>query len=146
MINFDNIFVDLPEYSYFKELSSPEKIEYLIEIYDLEIRKQDSDQNLTDGLNEFFKEISPIDTENLEFTSFDIQGSRERVDVMIDQENVLVESNSLKAVRYIIRKCIDSGYILKRDKEIEKIFRKNKISRYLRIYNIIGTENHLCYS
>jgi hypothetical protein len=65
---------------------------------------------------------------------------------MIDQENVLVESNSLKAVRYIIRKCIDSGYILKRDKEIEKIFRKNKISRYLRIYNIIGTENHLCYS
>ena len=46
----------------------------------------------------------------------------------------------------MIKKCMESGYLLKRDKETEKIFKKNKVARYLRIYNIIGTENHLCYS
>ena len=50
MINFNDIYVDFPEYSYFKELSGSDKIEYLIEIYDLELRKQNLDQNLAEGL------------------------------------------------------------------------------------------------
>ena len=57
MINFNDIYVDFPEYSYFKELSGSDKIEYLIEIYDLELRKQNLDQNLAEGLNDFFNEI-----------------------------------------------------------------------------------------
>jgi hypothetical protein len=144
MLNFDDIFVGFPEYSYFKDLSGIEKIEYLIEIYGIEIAKKDSKQNLSDGLNEFFNDIS-IPEEEIELTSY-INGTDDRVDIMIDQENVLVESDSLKAVRHIIKKCMESGYLLKRDQETEKMFKKNKISRYLRIYNIIGTENHLCYS
>tara|TARA_R110002072_G_scaffold97666_1_gene214781 strand:+ start:871 stop:1308 length:438 start_codon:yes stop_codon:yes gene_type:complete len=145
MINYSDIHVDLHEYSYFKELSGVDKIQYLIEIYDLEIKKQNIDPiQLANGLNEFFDHIDEPE-EELEFDSYHLQG-KERVDVMIDTDNILIESNSLKAVRHIKYKCIDSGYILKRDKETEKIFKKNKVGRYLRIYNIIGTENHLCYS
>ena len=99
---------------------------------------------LANGLSEFFNELDETD-DDLEFDSYDLQG-KDRVDVMIDTENILIESNSLKAVRHIKYKCIDSGYILKRDKEIEKVFKKNKVGRYLRVYSIIGTENHLCYS
>ena len=146
MINFNDIYVDFPEYSYFKELSGSDKIEYLIEIYDLELRKQNLDQNLADGLNDFFNEIPNEEEQEFEFAAYDMHGSEDRVDIMIDRENVLVESNSLKSVRYMIKKCMESGYLLKRDKETEKIFKKNKVARYLRIYNIIGTENHLCYS
>ena len=35
MIDYSNIFVDFPEYSYFKDLAGHEKIQYLIEIYDI---------------------------------------------------------------------------------------------------------------
>ena len=145
MINYSDIYVDLHEYSYFKELSGIQKIEYLIEIYDLETKKQDIDPTrLANGLSEFFNELDETN-DDVEFDSYDLQG-KDRVDVMIDTENILIESNSLKAVRHIKYKCIDSGYILKRDKEIEKVFKKNKVGRYLRVYSIIGTENHLCYS
>ena len=83
--------------------------------------------------------------QEFEFDSYHLDG-QDRVDIMIDTDNVLIESNSLKAVRHIRNKCIDSGYLLKRDIESEKIFKKNKIARYLRVYNIIGTMDPLCYS
>ena len=145
MIDPSNIFVDFPEYSYFKELAGYEKIQYLIEIYDMETKKQDIDPiQLASGLNEFFSDLDAQDQE-FEFDSYHLDG-QDRVDIMIDVDNVLIESNSLKAVRHIRNKCIDSGYLLKRDIESEKIFKKNKIARYLRVYNIIGTMDPLCYS
>ena len=146
MINFDNIFVGSPEYSYFNDLSGSEKIEYLIEIYDLEVRKENNDVNLESGLSEFFDDISKEDIEEFELTSHYIDPPFQRVDVLIDPDHVLIESDSLKAVRHIIRKIIGNGYVLIRDKESEKDFKKNKVGRYLRVYSIIGTENHICYS
>ena len=41
---------------------------------------------------------------------------------------------------------IDDGYILIREQSIEKIFKKNKVTRYLRVYKIIGRVFHLCYN
>tara|TARA_Y100001972_G_scaffold36382_1_gene44941 strand:- start:208 stop:654 length:447 start_codon:yes stop_codon:yes gene_type:complete len=148
MIDFDQIFVAYPEYNYFNDLSGTDKISYLIELYDLENRKTDFDPNerLADGLKQFFEDMAPEEYEELEFTSYDINETNERVDIMIDHENILIESNSLKAVRHILKKCVESGYLIKRDVETEKVFKKNKVGRYLRIYNIIGTENHICYS
>ena len=144
MINFDNIFIGSPEYSYFNDLSGSEKIEYLIEIYDLEVRKDSIDQGLESGLQDFFKEISDEEIEEIELSSHHMEGSFERVDVLIDPDHILIESDSLKAVRHITRKIIGNGYILIRDKETEKDFKKSKVGRYLRIYSIIGNENHLC--
>ena len=65
---------------------------------------------------------------------------------MIDNENIIVESNSLKAVKYMAHKFMDEGYILSRDNESEKIFKKNKVTRYLRVYRIIGQNEGLCYN
>ena len=111
----------------------------------METKKQDIDPiQLASGLNEFFNDLDAQDQE-FEFDSYHLDG-QDRVDILIDVDNVLIESNSLKAVRHIRNKCIDSGYLLKRDIESEKIFKKNKIARYLRVYNIIGTMDPLCYS
>tara|TARA_Y100001972_G_C7438502_1_gene225215 strand:+ start:33 stop:473 length:441 start_codon:yes stop_codon:yes gene_type:complete len=146
MINFDNIFVGSPEYSYFNDLSGSEKIEYLIEIYDLECRKESSNNGLELGLEEFFHEITKEEIQEFELTSHNVDDIFEHVDVLIDPDHILIESDSLKAVRHITRKIIGNGYILIRDKETEKEFKKSKVGRYLRIYSIIGNENHLCLS
>ena len=146
MINFDNIHIGSPEYSFFSDLDGIEKLEYLIEIYDLETRKENVEIGLESGLNDFFDDISKDDIEEFEFSTHNIDASFERVDVLIDPDHILIESDSLKAVRHITRKIIGNGYILLRDKETEKDFKKSKVGRYLRIYSIIGNENHLCYS
>jgi hypothetical protein len=41
---------------------------------------------------------------------------------------------------------MDSGYVLSRDKNVEKMFKLDKITRYLRVYRIIGQTFHLCYN
>ena len=126
MIDYSNIFVDFPEYSYFKDLAGHEKIQYLIEIYDMETKKQDIDPiQLSNGLNEFFNDLDAQDQE-FEFDSYHLDG-QDRVDIMIDTDNVLIESNSLKAVRHIRNKCIDSGYLLKRDINLKKYLKKIRL-------------------
>jgi len=57
---------------------------------------------------------------------------------MIDEENILIESNSLKTIRIVIRNFFELGYILRRDPVVEKMFKENKTTRYLRVYTIIN--------
>tara|TARA_B100000963_G_C22403055_1_gene569758 strand:+ start:162 stop:602 length:441 start_codon:yes stop_codon:yes gene_type:complete len=146
MIDFDNIYVGSPEYSYFSDLNGYEKIDYLVELYDLECRKENANNGLEDGLSEFFHEITQQEIQEFELRSHNFDNSFDHVDVLIDPDHILIESNSLKAVRHITKKIIGNGYILIRDKETEKSFKKSKVGRYLRIYSIIGNENHLCLS
>ena len=61
-------------------------------------------------------------------------------------ENLVIESNSLKAVRSIKDKFLDCGYLLARDLEIEDMLKPDKITRFLRVYKIIGRTYHLCYN
>ena len=68
----------------------------------------------------------------------------EFVDVMIDDRNIMIESNSLRAVRHVTYKFVESGYILQRDLATEKIFRKDKTTRYIRIFRIISYVNSMC--
>ena len=142
---FDKLFVGYPEYNFFNTLPGIEKVHYLFEIFDIEVKRNGKD-TLINGLNDFFHDISEEADQWIEFDSYDFGDDKTRVDVMIDSENIVVESNSLKAVRYIAHKFMDNGYLLKRNSESEKIFRKNKVTRYLRVYKIIGQFDGLCYN
>ncbi len=141
---FNKIEVLNPEYSFFRELNNLDKIHYLLEIYDIESKRN---SNIVEGLSNFFNDLEQNQEEEVEFESLQFGDDfNERVDVMIDSENIVIESNSLKAVRLIKYKFVDSGYLLERDKNIEKIFRKDKVTRYLRVFKIIGQSNCLCYN
>ena len=140
--HLDAIEVQLPEFNFFQQLTSNEKFLYLTEIYDLETRKN-SDIEITENLQTFFDDITELqqyDVLNTGGEEFD------KVDVLVDNENLVLESNSLSAVRQIKNRFMDEGYVLARDSEIEKMFKKNKITRYLRVYKIIGRVFHLCYN
>jgi len=138
----DTIVIRYPEYNFFRSLPNHEKIQYLFEIYDIEQKKISN--NITNGLNNFFDELD-IPIPGVEFDSIDF-GDGKRVDIMIDNENIVIESNSLSAVREIAYKFVETGYIVRRDSGIEKMFRKDKITRYLRVFKIIGQSHCLCYS
>ena len=121
------------------------KFNIFFEVFNIEIKRNGQD-TLINGLTDFFNDISEDADHGIEFDSYDVGNDRSRVDVMIDSENIVVESNSLKAVRYIIHKFMDNGYLISRDIDAEKIFRKSKVTRYLRVYKIIGQYDGLCYN
>ena len=143
MSNYLNdITVLLPEFNFFQQLSSSEKFLYLTEIYELETKKN-SDNNIAENLQTFFDDI----TELQQYDVFNTGGEEfDKVDVLVDNENLVLESNSLSAVRQIKNRFMDEGYVITRDTEIEKMFKKNKLTRYLRVYKIIGRVFHLCYN
>jgi hypothetical protein len=137
-----DIEVQLPEFNFFQQLSSSEKFLYLTEIYELETKKN-SDTNIVENLQTFFDDM----TELQQYDVFNTGGKEfDKVDVLVDNENLVLESNSLSAVRQIKNRFIDEGYVITRDSEIEKMFKKNKLTRYLRVYKIIGRVFHLCYN
>ena len=138
----NNIQVLLPEFNFFQQLSSSEKFLYLTEIYELETRKA-SENDIAENLQTFFEDVTKLE----QYDVFNTGGvDFEKVDVLVDNENLVLESNSLSAVRQIKNRFIDEGYILTRDSEIEKMFKKNKLTRYLRVYKIIGRVFYLCYN
>jgi hypothetical protein len=56
----------------------------------------------------------------------------------------MIETNSLKALRYTIYKFFEIGYILNRDEETEKMFRTSKNTKYIRIFKIIDQGPSIC--
>ena len=145
---FDNITVRLPELHYFQQLLRKEKIYYFLELYETSTNSQElQTSGLKEGLQQFFDDLEFESTNELPYyESYDI-GSDDhynRVDILVDNENLVIESNSLKAVRSIKDKFLDCGYLLVRDMDVEKVFRVDKITKYVRVYKIIGRTYHLC--
>ena len=131
-------------YEYWKSLDKSEQLNYLFDQYEAGMYAQDT---LNLDLSQYFKDIA-ADLEQAESETqayeFEDDADADRVDVMIDDTNILIESNSLKAVRFVTYKFIESGYILQRDKPVEKMFRKDKVTKYLRVFKIINQANDIC--
>ena len=130
-----NLHVNYSEYCYFKYLSTSEAIEYFFQLVDGQYTKENLD------LNGFFTQINEeynIQQEPLVQLKKDIPDNYKRVDIMIDDEYLMVESNSLKSVKLVISKFMESGYVMSRDPKSEKMFKQDKTYRYLRVFNIIG--------
>jgi len=139
---FSYIRVNYSEYQYYLTLSESEQLAYLFDIYAAEQNKQSGLD-----LSTFFDSVKQyiIEEESHPIISYDdSMQDVDRVDIMIDDENIMIESNSLKAMRHVIYKFVESGYILRRDIMMEKSFRKDKITRYLRIFRIIDFYVGIC--
>lgn len=137
---FDLITLNYAEYSYFQSCNTADQVKYLFEIYDGATQR-----TAPLDLSRFFQSIhDELTEEDVEITVSGDVNDPNRVDVLIDDENILIESNSLRAIRHIANKFMESGYLLTRDKEMEKTFRKDKITRYMRIYRIINQVSTIC--
>ena len=139
---FDKIYVSSSEYSYIMDIKPAEKLKYLFELFEIEMKKQSGFV-----LADFFKAMQEynkqLEEQNAGPRQFD-PSDKERIDVLIDDEHILIESNSLSAVRHIVYKFFEGGYILMRNRDTEKMFKADKTTRYLRVYDIVGEHNTLC--
>ena len=129
-----NIHVNYSEYCYFDYLSDSEAVDYFFQLFEGQSAKSKLD------LGGFFTQINEeyINEEPLVQLKNDIPDHSNRVDIMIDDEYLLIESNSLKAVRIVMTKFMESGYVMSRDKKSETMFKPDKTTRYLRVYTIVG--------
>lgn len=138
---FDHILVSKFEYNYFAQLDSTDQLKYFFDMYEVAITPKN---NL--DLSEFFGSIKDAIEDNsiLNDREDDINRDADRVDVMIDDQNILIESNSLRAVRHISLQFFEAGYLLSRDRDMEKAFKKDKVTRYIRVFKIINQVSTLC--
>ena len=142
---FENIIVLNAELEYVIGLPLSDRVQYLFELYDLErARKANPNLNLKDFFNELEDgEFIPENFPNIE--EFNV-GNDHQVDVMIDDQNILIVSISLKALRIIRNRFIENGFILLRDEDTEKMFKKDKFTKYLRVFKIINQTDPICYN
>lgn len=142
---FDNIHVGYPEFEYFNQLPKQDQIQYFFDVYEAQMSIQ-NDSSLVPNLKSFFESVhsslneDTVKTEKSEIDSDKIQ----RVDVTIDDENIMIESNSLRALRHVTNKFMESGYIIQRDTATEKMFKKDKVTRYIRVFRIIDFITGIC--
>ena len=150
---FSNVHIGYSEYEYWRSLGDTEKLQYLFELHHMESFRNDYNANI--NLNKFFETLNDElqsdnfgtekepDEVNFEAYEFDLD-AEDRVDVMIDDSNIMIESNNLKALRAVSYKFVEAGYILRRDVILEKVFKKDKLTKYLRIFRIINQVTDLC--
>jgi hypothetical protein len=148
---FNKIFVTKAEYSIIKTMQSSEQLKWLFDTYDSTTK-----QTGAMDLSAFFKDVKdeleqynnslPMHVEEIDINqnALPADSNIDFVDVMIDDENIMIESNSLKALRHVKDKFIESGYMLQRDLATEKMFRKDKTTRYIRVFRIINYTSSMC--
>ena len=131
---FNNITVRLPELHYFQQLLKKEKIYYFLELFETSINaKEIQTTGIQEGLQQFFDDLETESSNEMHYyESYDICSDEHynRVDILVDNENIVIESNSLKAVRSIKDRFLDCGYLLVRDTDVEKVFRVDKITKW----------------
>jgi hypothetical protein len=131
--------VNYAEYSYFKKLSKSDKFQFFIELYEVNDMRDNRDIDLTQLFESINSSISESDSDATKHAN-----SADFVDVMIDDENIMVESNSIRAIRQIVYRFFESGYILRRDKNMESMFKHDKVTRYLRVFRIVDQVSSIC--
>ncbi len=142
----EDINVNYSEFAYFSRLSENDRLNYFFQLFEGETVKPGLD------LKEFFSQLDADDTnlndttDSYTYDDEDISDSESLVDIMIDNEFIMIESNSLKSIRIVITRFMESGYMLSRDLESEKMFKPDKRTRYLRVYQIIDQTTGICLS
>ena len=132
----DNITVNYAEYNYFKQLTKKERVGFLMELYEAEELRNN-------GLRVMLTELI-VESAETKMIPENVSRDADFVEVMIDDDTIMIESNSLRAMRHIIYTFAETGYILRRDRDTEKMFKPDKVTRYLRIFKIIDQTSVIC--
>lgn len=145
---FDSITVNYSEYEYYSKLDDAEQVNFLLQLFEQSYMTSNGidlsgffSSISKESYDEFMEENMPA--EHI-YESPEYANDPNRVDVLIDDDNIMIESNSLKAIKHIVYKFAESGYLLRRDFETEKMFKRDKLTKYLRIFHVIDQIPSIC--
>ena len=143
---FEKINISREEYVFFKTLSLQERLNYMFGLYESSAITSIKPIDLSNFFNAIHTQLEEKEKEQDATIKQDETRSFDRVDVMIDDEIIMIEANSLRALRSVKDRFIEAGYILQRDIEQEKMFRKDKMTRYMRIFYIVDQITGICFN
>ena len=141
---FEKISISKQEYVFFKTLPLQERLNYMFGLYESSAVTTIKAIDLSNFFSAIHTQLEEKEKEQEITTKADETRSFDRVDVMIDDEIIMIEANSLRALRLVKNRFIEAGYILQRDVEQEKMFRKDKVTKYMRIFLVIDQVNNIC--
>lgn len=150
---FNKMIISYSEYEYFKSLTGLQKMDFFFDTYDAQRIK-------TTGLDlsEFFGDlqsnleqyriVDDVQEHPIDDQPFlpEADSDADFVDVTIDDTTIMIESNSLRATKHVTYKFIESGYMLSRDLATEKMFKRDKTTRYIRVFRIISYATGMCFN
>ena len=136
----EHIRIKDAEFNYFITLSPTDQLTYFFELYEAEKNVQSGNINLKQFFNNIKDALDDKEEDSIEIdlTQNSIPENFSLVDILIDDKRIMIESDSLSAVRKVIRKFMESGYIISRDTKMEKLFKPDKVTRYMRVFKIIN--------
>lgn len=143
---FEKISISKQEYVFFKTLPLQERLNYMFGLYESSAVTTIKAIDLSNFFSAIHTQLEEKEKEQEITTKADETRSFDRVDVMIDDEIIMIEANSLRALRLVKNRFIEAGYILQRDVEQEKMFRKDKVTKYMRIFYIVDQINGICFN
>jgi hypothetical protein len=143
---FEKINISREEYVFFKTLSLQERLNYMFGLYESSAVTTIKAIDLSNFFSAIHTQLEEKEKEQETATKVDETRSFDRVDVMIDDEIIMIEANSLRALRTVKDRFIEAGYILQRDVEQEKMFRKDKVTKYMRIFYIVDQITGICFN
>jgi hypothetical protein len=145
---FEKINISKQEYMFFLTLPLQERLNYIFGLYEssaVTTVKAIDLSNFFSAIHETLDEKELEEKDHVQDIK-DQPRSFDRVDVMIDDEIIMIEANSLRALRLVKNRFIEAGYILQRDVEQEKMFRKDKVTKYMRIFYIVDQITGICFN
>ena len=144
----DHIKIKDAEFNYFITLSPSDQLTYFFELYEAERHIQSGSINLKQFFNNIKESLQNREEESIEIdlTKNEIPDNFSLVDILIDDKRIMIESDSLRAIRKVIRKFMESGYIMSRDFKLEKTFKEDKVTRYMRVFKIINQVSCFSYN
>lgn len=143
---FEKISISKQEYVFFKTLPLQERLNYMFGLYESSAVTTIKAIDLSNFFSAIHTQLEEKEKEKETTTKADESRSFDRVDVMIDDEIIMIEANSLRALRLVKNRFIEAGYILQRDIEQEKMFRKDKVTKYMRIFYIVDQITGICFN
>jgi len=123
-----------------------ERLNYMFGLYESSAVTTIKAIDLSNFFSAIHTQLEEKEKEQETTTKVDETRSFDRVDVMIDDEIIMIEANSLRALRTVKDRFIEAGYILQRDVEQEKMFRKDKVTKYMRIFYIVDQITGICFN
>ena len=143
---FEKISISKQEYVFFKTLPLQERLNYMFGLYESSAVTTIKAIDLSNFFSAIHTQLEEKEKEQETTTKADETRSFDRVDVRIDDEIIMIEANRLRALRLVKNRFIEAGYILQRDIEQEKMFRKDKVTKYMRIFYIVDQITGICFN
>ena len=140
-MEIDNLHINEKDFDLFQTLEPKDKIEFL---YDAQfIGKELSINKALSKVNSSISSDSVLN-EIFQDTLYDeLRWDTDRLNIMISNRMVHINSTSIKWIRSIVKKMFSDGHILMRNKKAKKAPGVD-IYRFYRCYDIVGSGAPLC--